>query len=163
MKTLILCSLLALTTFSTFANDLFDELGEFLVYTDESLEKKEVIGFGNVLFVPSIDPYRGTLAIFSQQQGFRCSIIPRCPDCDGGGNVCRGAEEFFPGATVLLRAKGVVVSKCKNANALDYCGGSYQCMRRYTREQRDRHKSNFFGGCFAQCKEQNVRCVLDNR
>lgn len=97
-----------------------------------------------------------------QQAGMRCSIYPRCPDCDGKGNVCFGAEEFFPGVTVLAKGKSLMVQKCRKANSLDYCGGSRACMKK-TRQEQQRHKSNFGGGCYAQCKEENVRCVLDNR
>ncbi|CAN5439525.1 hypothetical protein BH20ACI1_BH20ACI1_14210 [soil metagenome] len=97
-----------------------------------------------------------------QQVGMRCSIYPRCPDCAGKGNVCRGAEEFFPGVTVIAKGKSLMVSKCRQANALDYCGGSRGCMRK-TRQEQERHKRNFGGGCYAQCQEKNVRCVLDNR
>ena len=97
-----------------------------------------------------------------QQVGFKCVIYPQCPDCNGKGNVCRGAEEFFPGGTLLLKGKALMVTKCRKANALDYCGGSRECMKK-TRAEQQRHKNNYGGGCYAQCQEKNVRCVVNNR
>lgn len=104
-----------------------------------------------------------TLSFTSLQQvGMKCSIHPRCPDCNGKGNVCLGATEFFPGVTVLAKGKALMVSKCRRANALDYCGGSRECVKK-TRQEQERHKRNFAGGCYAQCQEKNVVCVLTNR
>jgi len=97
-----------------------------------------------------------------QQVGVKCYIYPRCPDCNGKGNVCSGAEEFFPGLTVIAKGKSLMVTKCRKANALDYCGGSRECVKK-TREERQRHKNNNGGGCYAQCQEKNVTCVLNNR
>lgn len=97
-----------------------------------------------------------------QQVGMKCVIYPRCPDCDGRGNVCSGAEEFFPGVTVIAKGRALMVTKCRKANALDYCGGSRGCMKK-TREEQQRHRNSYGGGCYAQCQEKNVYCVLSNR
>src|SRR6476620_8280827 len=55
----------------------------------------------------------------SGQIGTICVAIPRCPDCVNCGNVCRGVEQFYPGATYFLGARKDMVRRCKEANALD--------------------------------------------
>ena len=94
--------------------------------------------------------------------GMKCVIYPRCPDCDGKGNVCSGAEEFFPGVTVIAKGKALMVTKCRKANALDYCGGSRGCMKK-TREEQQRHRNSYGGGCYAQCQEKKRLLCLSNR
>lgn len=96
----------------------------------------------------------------NQQIGVRCEAYPRCPDCDGRGNVCSGATEFYGGiqAAVAIRS---IITKCQRANALDYCGGSRVCVRKPPKEQAD-HKKRFGGGCYKQCSTV-ARCTQDNR
>lgn len=99
----------------------------------------------------------------SQQVGARCYASPRCPDCNGRGNVCSVVQEFFPGVTVLA-AKRFMIDKCRRANGLDYCGGSYQCVRQrgWTPQQGAQYKARYSGGCYKQC-DNSVVCVLANR
>ena len=102
-------------------------------------------------------------AASGQQVGATCYASPRCPDCDGKGNVCTQTKEFFPGLTVLA-AKRYMIDKCRRANALDYCGGSYQCVRQkgWNPQQAQRYREQHGGGCYKQC-DTSVVCVLDNR
>ena len=97
-----------------------------------------------------------------QQLGMRCVLYPQCPDCDGKGNVCRPVEQFFPGGTVIAKGKSLLVTMCRNAHSLDYCGGSRACMKK-TRQEQQSHKQRYGGGCYAQCQEKNVRCVFESR
>ena len=103
----------------------------------------------------------GTAALNGAQQvGATCVATPQCPDCDGRGNVCLSAREFFPGLTVLA-AKRYMVQKCRQANALDYCGGSRGCMKK-SRDEQNRHRARYGGGCYKQC-ETAIHCYIDNR
>jgi hypothetical protein len=96
----------------------------------------------------------------AQQVGFRCVARPQCPDCTGGGNVCPGVEEFYPGITMLVAKKNIIY-KCQHANGLDYCGGSRGCMK-LKPEERKRHMERYGGGCYRQCEKVAV-CIVDNR
>jgi hypothetical protein len=107
---------------------------------------------------PGVNPQRRP----DGQVGMRCVIYPRCPDCDEKGNVCRRVEQFFPGVTVLAKGKSLMVTLCRRAHALDYCGGSRACMRK-TRQEQQSHRQKYGGGCYAQCQEKNVVCVLESR
>jgi hypothetical protein len=95
------------------------------------------------------------------QVGTKCIAVPRCPDCNGQGNVCRSAEQFYPGATYFLGAKKDMIRRCQQANALDYCGGSRNCVR-LRREEQERHRANNGGGCYRQC-ERVVACAFVSR
>lgn len=98
---------------------------------------------------------------FIQQVGAKCVAVPRCPDCGGDGNVCRGAEEFYPGITMAL-AKRSIIAKCQRANGLDYCGGSRGCVKK-TRSEQDRHRQQYGGGCYKQCEKVAACVYLTNR
>jgi hypothetical protein len=107
--------------------------------------------------VGSTPPQRGG------QVGATCVANPYCPECDGRGNVCRTVKEFFPGITVLA-AKRYMIDKCRRANGLDYCGGSYGCVRQknWTPRDGERHRAKYGGGCYKSC-DKAVTCYIDNR
>jgi hypothetical protein len=95
--------------------------------------------------------------------GVTCVSSPYCPDCGSTANVCRVTKEFFPGITGLL-AKKVMIDKCRRAHALDYCGGSYKCVRQkgWTLRDGDKHRAKYGGGCYKQC-DKSVICYPDSR
>jgi hypothetical protein len=95
------------------------------------------------------------------QVGTKCIAVPRCPDCNGQGNVCRSVEQFYPGATYFLGAKKDMIRRCQQANALDYCGGSRNCVK-LRREEQERHRARYGGGCYRQC-ESVVACAFVSR
>jgi hypothetical protein len=97
----------------------------------------------------------------SGQIGTMCVAVPQCPDCNGGGNVCRSVEQFYPGATYFLGARKDMTRRCQQANALDYCGGSRNCVR-LSRQEQERHRVRYGGGCYAQC-ERSVACAFQGR
>ncbi|MDX6613585.1 MAG: hypothetical protein QOD75_2771 [Blastocatellia bacterium] len=98
------------------------------------------------------------------QVGTYCAALPRCPDCVNGGNVCRGAEQFYPGLTYFLGGKKDIIRRCQQANALDYCGGSYGCVRQknWTPRDADRYMQRYGGGCYKQC-EKVAACAFQGR
>ena len=95
--------------------------------------------------------------------GVTCVASPYCPDCGNRSNVCRTVKEFFPGITALA-AKRIMIDKCRRANGLDYCGGSYGCVRRkgWTPQEQQRYRSQYGGGCYKQC-DNSVICYIDSR
>lgn len=95
--------------------------------------------------------------------GVTCVASPYCPDCNSRGNVCRGVKEFFPGITALA-AKKIMIDKCRRANSLDYCGGSYGCVRNrnWTPREAERYRAQYGGGCYKQC-DKSVICYIDSR
>ncbi|MGH9931876.1 MAG: hypothetical protein ACREA9_21975 [Pyrinomonadaceae bacterium] len=95
------------------------------------------------------------------QFGVECVAVPQCPDCTRGGNVCRGAREFYGGPLGAAVAKKMIIAKCQKANALDYCGGSMGCMKLSSQDQR-RHRERNGGGCYPQC-ERVAKCVVQYR
>ena len=132
-----------------------------------------------VLFLAGYSLHHGTSAValstvdwnqtvgaaYGQQVGATCVASPYCPDCDGGSNVCQSAKEFFPGLTIVL-ARRYMIDKCKRANALDYCGGSYKCVRRkgWTPRDSNEYKKRYGGGCWKQCEDpKKIVCYIDNR
>lgn len=98
---------------------------------------------------------------FIYQVGAKCIAAPRCPDCERGGNVCLGASEFYPGITMTV-AKRSIILKCQRANALDYCGGSRGCVKKTSAEQ-ERHRKQYGGGCYKQCEKVAACVYLTNR
>ena len=96
-----------------------------------------------------------------QQVGARCRAVPHCPDCGGGGNVCRSVEEFYPGITMLV-ARRNIIAKCQRANGLDYCGGSRGCVKKPRAEQ-EQHRKQYGGGCYKQCERVAACVYFDNR
>lgn len=95
-----------------------------------------------------------------QQVGVTCKANPYCPDCPSGGNVCRGVQQFY-GGVLAAAAKKDIIRRCRQANGLDYCGGSRGCVK-LRREEANRHRARYGGGCYAQC-ERVAGCYLDNR
>ena len=97
------------------------------------------------------------------QVGVTCVASPYCPDCVNGGNVCQITKEFFGGITGVL-AKKYMIEKCRRANALDYCGGSYGCVRKkgWTPQDGDRYRAKYGGGCYKSC-DKSVVCYPDSR
>ena len=98
------------------------------------------------------------------QVGTYCVARPNCPDCASGGNVCRGAEQFYPGLTYFLGGKKDIIRRCQQANALDYCGGSMGCVKQknWTPRDGERHRARYGGGCYKQC-EKVAACAFQGR
>jgi hypothetical protein len=101
------------------------------------------------------------------QAGATCVALPYCPGCNGrGSTVCIGVKEFFPGMSALV-AKGYVVSKCRKANALDYCGsdcgiGGLRQKNPNWKQEVERHRARYGGGCYKSC-DKSVVCYPDSR
>jgi hypothetical protein len=97
------------------------------------------------------------------QVGATCVASPFCPDCARGGNVCRTVKQFFGGITVLA-AKRYMIDQCRRANGLDYCGGSYGCVRQknWSPKEQERYRQRYGGGCYKSC-DKSVVCYLDSR
>jgi hypothetical protein len=95
-----------------------------------------------------------------QQVGVTCKAYPSCPDCDGKGNVCMGAQGFY-GGILAAGGKRDVIYKCQKANSLDYCGGSFKCVK-LSRADQQRFRTAHGGGCYASCAKV-AGCYVDNR